>query len=174
MHLFQYSLEQLIYLVMGFLPVLYLATPIAEILRELPNSTIKPPNGVNKTQWKALLSTEESVNGSKLLGKYERILFYIVLHTRRYEILAGWMAFKLASKWEVWGNIIRVPETLGRAGSLDYLIARKRWGVRTYQRFTIGMLLDFFAANVGYFTFLFLDKWKPISFVLDNLEAWRL
>jgi len=54
------------------------------------------------------------------------------------------MAFKVASKWESWQNVVRVPDTLTEpnVSQLELLRARRQWGAILYTRFLCGTLVN--------------------------------
>lgn len=80
------------------------------------------------------------------MGSFERILIFFAVWIQEYEIIAGWFAFKVASKWKVWSNVIKVPESLPESKDnisiLSYLKARRAWGARILSRFLIGTITN--------------------------------
>jgi hypothetical protein len=91
--------------------------------------------------------------GGFWLGQIERILALISAWTGQYEILGGWFAFKVASKWETYANLLQLPEKLEGIDDLTYLRARRAWGSRMMMRFLVGSganaILGISAAAVG-------------------------
>jgi hypothetical protein len=76
--------------------------------------------------------------GGALLGHVERTLALISAWTGQYEILGGWFAFKVASKWETYSNLLKLPEKVEGIDELTYLRARRAWGSRMMVRFLVG------------------------------------
>jgi hypothetical protein len=69
------------------------------------------------------------------IGYLERFFFFLVLWVdvdMAFKAIGVWLAFKVASKWETWKNVIRVPQKIDSIicdlDSLEYLRARKEWG----------------------------------------------
>jgi len=94
-----------------------------------------------------------------LLGRFERTLFYIAIVSLYPEVILGWLAFKVASKWEVLQNLVKVPgmEDPGRKLSVT---GRRAWGDRVLQRFLIGTLGNILAGYFGVLTtFILLEIW---------------
>ena len=87
--------------------------------------------------------------GARWVGGLERVLFFVGFLQESPELVAGWLLFKVASKWESWQNIIRVPESLDGVDSFEFLRYRHAWGVKVMQRFLIGTLSNILAAIAG-------------------------
>ncbi len=145
----------------GYVLIVLLDSPIANLIKIYSDKiTIPLPKGLDAKKWNSLTGYDaaEGGGGAKFIGKLERLLFYIAILIHAPELIAAWIAFKLASKWETWNNMIKVPEKLTGVDQLEYLLARRRWGTKTYQRFLIGTILDFFAAIAGFALFYFLKQ----------------
>ena len=63
-------------------------------------------------------------------------------------LLVG-LAFKVASKWNAWTNIIAVPKELPGLDPLEYLAARRKWGSRVLVTFLVGTLANVLAGYFG-------------------------
>lgn len=87
----------------------------------------------------------------RVLGHLERVLFFVALWLAQPMIIAGWLAFKVATKWDIWKNIVRVPEQdpVLFGNQLDYLYARHVWGLRLQNTFLIGTIANMLAAFFG-------------------------
>ncbi len=127
---------------------------------------IPPPNGVKHEEWLQLIApikyTEESLGTENRknwvkrwidelkhrpgtpeawLGVLERILSFVAFYVSAPILIAGWFAFKVASKWQVWSHIVQVPKKLGDSEEdLSSLTARYRWSSVLLMRFLIGTL----------------------------------
>ncbi len=111
-----------------------------------------PPEGVPRELWDALLHSGAETQGT-WLGVLERLISAVAGWTHSYELIAGWLAFKVASKWEVWSNVLRLPETFPGVEPISYLRARRLWSSNLLMRFLIGslsnVLLGLAAAYLG-------------------------
>jgi hypothetical protein len=116
-----------------------------------------PPKESLKDKWENLtkdsseMFTDEKkrININEVLGLFERLVFFIAFWLGRFEIVGGWLAFKVASKWEVWSNIVAFPKNLKDVDDLDYLIARRRLGAQIFTTFLVGTLANAIAAFIG-------------------------
>jgi hypothetical protein len=116
-----------------------------------------PPNDATKDKWASLTEGDE---GGSVLGPLERILYFGALWIDAPELIATWLAFKVASKWNVWINVIAVPKTLPNVDDLDLLIARRRWGSNVLMTFLIGtasnLVVGFAGVAIGRYGLAFL------------------
>ena len=110
--------------------------------------TIKlgPPSNALAKKWAKLTAGNE---GGAYLGYLERLLYFGAFWNKEPLIITAWLAFKLASKWNVWTNVIAVPEKLNKIDPLDYLIARRKWGSHLLLTFLVGTLSNLILAYVG-------------------------
>jgi hypothetical protein len=118
--------------------------------------------------WSALQPRDIEASGS-WIGFLERTLALISAWTGQYELLGGWFAFKVASKWETYANVLRLPDEINGIDELDYLRARRAWGSRVAMRFLAGSatnaIIGICAAGFG--------KWiGPI--IAAQLKGWGI
>lgn len=110
------------------------------------------PEGIPAELWEALRTSGAETQG-KWLGVLERLISAVAGWTQSFELVAGWLAFKVASKWEVWSNVLRLPDTFPGVEPLPYLKARRLWSSNLLMRFLIGsisnVLLGLAAAYLG-------------------------
>ncbi len=106
----------------------------------------KRPHLVGEDDWKAIV---ERVGYGDWLGFLERLLSFIAFAASEYAIVGGWLAFKLAAKWEVWKNIIHVPANIESIPPLPWYQARKQFGSWLLSRFLIGTLANVVIGFVG-------------------------
>ena len=95
-----------------------------------------------KLFWRAKIITYP-LSATVWLGILERVLSYGAILGGVPIAIAGWLAFKVASKWQVWANVVQVPkETSSNLGKTEVgaLIARHRWGSYVLMRFLLGTL----------------------------------
>jgi len=87
--------------------------------------------------------------GARWLGGLERALFFVGFFQGSPELVAGWLLFKVASKWESWQNIVRIPESLEGVDPIEFLRYRHTWGVKVMQSFLVGTLSNILAGIAG-------------------------
>jgi hypothetical protein len=88
-------------------------------------------------------------DGGDWLGFLERTLFFGAFWIGAVSIVAAWLAFKLASKWEVWKNVVRVPVDIEGGQSAEWFSATHTFGSWILQRFWIGTLLNVLLAMLA-------------------------
>jgi hypothetical protein len=131
--------------VIGAVAMLLLICPLVGMIlrRVAPWSDVTPPEGVSQEKWQEILAG--SPTAAKWLGGLESLLAYgslLAFDKNAALVVAGWLAFKVASKWESWQNISQVPQSLEGVSQLDFLRARRQWSTTLYLRFLIGTLLN--------------------------------
>ncbi len=138
-------------IVVGILVSLIMGPVVGWVLI-LGGLKLEKPDGIGEEIWGAL-QPKEIEHAGKWLGALERLVALASAWTGKYELVAGWLAFKVASKWEVWTNVLKVPESLSDIAPLEYLRARRVWGSMMLMRFLLGtlsnVLLGIFSAYVG-------------------------
>ena len=128
---------------------LALGWPVGLILRAIERSIVVPkPARISDDQWNLLTTIPGRVGGS-WIGHIERFLFFVSITAALPELAVGWLAFKVASKWEAWGNVYKIPPKLARSTEFEWFLARTRWGSRTFQRSLIGTGANLAAAIIG-------------------------
>ena len=133
--------------------LIFAGTPIvAQVFKAARLTIALAPDGVPQTLWDALRISGAETQG-KVLGALERAVSAIAVWTDSYELVVGLLAFKVASKWEVWSNVLRLPDNLDGVEPLAYLKARRLWGSNMLMRFLVGsfsnVLLGLSAAYIG-------------------------
>jgi hypothetical protein len=122
-----------------------------------------PPDGITKDDWDKVTDDKKVEEPGKWLGTFERILIFFAVWIQKYEIIAGWFAFKVASKWEVWSNIVKVPESLPESkdnkSMLSYLRARRAWGARILSRFLIGTITNILIGSIVAYVIKYILKY---------------
>lgn len=68
-----------------------------------------PPSPDLSGQWKELTGGNE---GGTYLGYLERLLFFGAFWKGEPIVIGAWLAFKVASKWNAWTNIVSVPKSM--------------------------------------------------------------
>ena len=93
-----------------------------------------------------------------LLGFLEVIFYYFAIYLNQPELIVAWLAFKVASKWNTWSTIGKVPEHLQDINGFDYLEAKNKVATVTLQRWFLGNLLNVFGGVVSVFSGKVLSK----------------
>jgi hypothetical protein len=128
---------------------LILGWPIRMLLDAIARRVEIPrPRAIPAAKWDALIEIPGYLGGS-WVGGLERFLFFASVAIGAPELAIAWLAFKVASKWEVWNNLYKMPDSLPRVSKVDYFLARTRWGARTLQRFLVGTAANLAAAIIG-------------------------
>ena len=114
---------------------------------------LTPPEGIDETRWKNATKIP-SEDAGKWLGRVEILIFIMSIWFGFEAIILGWLAFKVATKWEVWQNVIQTPAQLkDESGkdidALEYLAARRRFASYTFMRFLIGTGGNLLVAAAG-------------------------
>jgi len=95
----------------------------------------KPPKGMDEYAWYDIVGRR---SGGIVLGHLERLLAFAAFWQGAPVLIAGWLAFKVASGWQNWNLIVRLPEKIDGVNDLDYLRARSQLGAWIFHRFLIG------------------------------------
>jgi hypothetical protein len=102
--------------------------PVSCLVKRVKEGIPSPaPSAAVEKKWADLTADPKEDTSGAILGDFERILFYLVIWFGALEVIAGWFALKVASKWEAWGTTGRLPDALGGIDPLDYAISRRRW-----------------------------------------------
>lgn len=124
----------------GFVILLILELFVPKRLKRFRESLPYPSlKGTDK--WKEVMEIEDRT-GPKWVGRLERTIFYVAFWMKSPELAGGWLVFKSAARWEVWGNIIKVPEKLDNQNALDYLGTRHKWGTRLLQTWLVSTMAN--------------------------------
>ena len=144
--------------------VCYLIWPFIEkwLFKVTEKNKLPPPKDISEDVWRDLVypqSTDVDKKGyieqikkfptepGIWLGVLERLLSFAAFFVNAPIVVAGWFAFKVASKWQVWANVVQVPKSLEKEEentdiekTISYIKARHRWGALLLMRFLIGTL----------------------------------
>ncbi|MEW5980257.1 MAG: hypothetical protein AB1898_31065 [Acidobacteriota bacterium] len=97
----------------------------------------RPPTGIAPVKWNEIIAREEA---GAWIGLLERFVALASFWIPAYSIIGGWLAFKLAAKWEAWANIVKVPSSLPKIPEFDYFRSRRQLGSYILSRFLLGTL----------------------------------
>ena len=119
------------------------------INRVLTCDHVEAPSGIQADDWRA--AVQGPGPGAAYIGRLESLLVYLAVLFARGDaalVVAGWFAFKVASKWELWSNVVKMPDSFDGATQLDSLRARRKLGYVMYDRFLVGTLLNILAGAI--------------------------
>lgn len=132
---------------LGLFATLLLGFGVKPLMDYAKNSMkLPPPSTALQAEWAALMKENE---GGRVLGYLERFFFFGVLWAQTDVVLAGWLAFKVASKWNSWSNVISVPKEVPGLDPIQFLIARRCWGSHLLMTFLIGTLANLVVGALG-------------------------
>lgn len=110
---------------------------------------VPAPSATIETKWADLINDPKQDKSGRILGDLERTFYYLAFWLGAEEIIAGWFALKVASKWEAWGTTGRLPESLEGVDPVDYAISRRRWASQRLMSFLVGTIFNVLAAFAG-------------------------
>src|SRR5262249_14402369 len=111
-----------------------------------PMLPLPEPSADRRNQWKILVKGDE---GGTWLGHLERPFFFGAFWFDANVAVAGWLAFKVAFKWNAWTNVVAVPTELDGVDPIDFLIARRCWGSHKLMTFLLGTLANIVLGGLG-------------------------
>jgi hypothetical protein len=138
----------------GLVIALFLGMLVGPLLGVVDNKTKPPdPRVLPKDIWDVVLARAGS---GPILGVIEQSIFFIAFWSDGWPLLASWLAFKVASKWQSWTHVAQLPAP-PPADDLravqEYVILRHKWVARRYMTFMIGtganILLAAFGVAIG-------------------------
>jgi len=106
----------------------------------------KKPDAIDAATWARIIETS---GAGRWIGHLERLVFVGALWTSNETLIAAWLAFKLASKWEVWRNVIHVPDQLAPLSAVEWFATRSSFGSWMLSKFWLGTLANVLAAFVA-------------------------
>lgn len=143
----------LITLLIALVLVLPFDRPFGRKLNEITKA-VEPraPAKVDDEAWKGVIWTgkKEDYVGGRWIGRFEVFMFLAALSFDKQIIIGAWLAFKVATKWEVWRNVVRVPETLKCSEEISWLQSRTAWGTWLLNRFLLGTIGNLAIAFVAF------------------------
>lgn len=89
------------------------------------------------------------LGGVRLLGILESVFFYWSFWIGEPQWVGGWLALKVATKWQVWQQVIRLPEKSANVEDLQITKFRAVWGTILYNRFLLGTIYNIVVAIVA-------------------------
>lgn len=134
----------------GLVIALLLGKFVGPLLERVENKS-KPPDPVvaSKDIWDVVLGRAGS---GPILGAIEQSIFFIAFWSDGWPLLASWLAFKVASKWQSWTHVAQLPAPPppeDTAAVKEYVILRHTWVARRYMTFMIGTGANIVLAAFG-------------------------
>ena len=134
-------------LLVGLIVVLLLGYGVKPLMdRAKEKVTLTPPGEAFKEKWAELTAGNEA---GRIIGTLERFFFFGAFWAGAPSAIGVWLAFKVASKWNVWSNVVALPDSLEGATQLDYVIARRRWSSHLLITFLVGTLANLLIGFLG-------------------------
>jgi len=99
----------------------------------------RPPKPISEDLWNEIIGRGTGVS---LLGSLERFFYLAAFWKEAPILIAGWLAFKVASGWHNWSMIVKLPDNLEGVDQIEYLRARSQLGSWIFHRFLIGTLAN--------------------------------
>jgi hypothetical protein len=125
-----------------------------------------PDKKIPDAVWNQL--TQRS-GGGQWIGIFERYFCFVAFWAGTSTLVAGWLAFKVASKWEVWKNINQVPAELTGVTDVDWFGIRAVYGSWILTRFWIGTLGNVSAGVIGAYVALHSDAlWVSLRVITSR------
>ena len=159
MNMNEYLWSEIMLLIGPILGLLFCVFVLNKIVKRLVGKKTKEKiiltgnfqNTTIENRWKKVIEFDpEEI--SEILGRLECAFFYLSIFFGEYILVGGWLALKVAAKWQVWQQIIQVPNKIDKnTDVLEYLKARYVWGTRMLYSFLIGTLANILAAFAGIF-----------------------
>ena len=110
-------------------------------------------DGPNAEVWELAMRRGE---GGPYLGSVEALIFFLAIWVEGWILLASWLAFKVASKWQSWSQLAYLPKppaSFDDQGMIEYALLRHTWTARRYVTFLVGtggnILVGAFGVGLG-------------------------
>lgn len=141
------ALITLAQILVGFLVTFLIGLGVRPLLEYAKKTmSLPPPSAALASEWKKVVSGNE---GGRVLGHLERLLFFGAFYVNAEAVVAGWLAFKVASKWNAWTNVVTVPKEIAGIDPIEFLIARRSWASHVLMTFLVGTLANVIAGYLG-------------------------
>ena len=140
---------------------------ITEIVLDRATASINGPPKERadlKELWENL-NPQTAGHDGKWIGWLEQVIGVIAALSGHYEFIGGYLVFKVASKWEVYSNIVKIPDQLADVEPKDFFFLRKRLAGLLYSRFVLGTSTNIIiGVLIGYIiSFIFFNSVDPTS-----------
>lgn len=129
---------------------------VSEVFSRIGLKLNEVPDGIPGALWNAISLPSKKkgpLNPGPTIGFLEIIIGIGVVWCSSFQIAGGWLVFKVAAKWQSWGQIVRIPEKFGDQDPIESFRLRRALGEKIMARFLIGtalsLLLGIIAGHVG-------------------------
>jgi hypothetical protein len=152
--IFHELLVKAVVFVLGFLVAMLMGRHVQSVIDKVTTKPIAP-NGISQAELdRALLIGEEEKPIAELIGLMERTLFFVSIYFGAYVLAAGWLALKVASKWAIWQNVVKMPDNFPykeneNVDSLKAFRVKNQWGGRLLNRFMLGTFYNLICGLCG-------------------------
>lgn len=89
-----------------------------------------------------------------IIGFLERTIYTLAIIVGHPVFIGGWLAFKVAAKWENWAHIVRLPELKSSDLNSTEFEHRAKFASWLHSRFLIGVLLNIVISIIGAWSYL--------------------
>ena len=101
-------MPEILGLIIGITVCCLLGSLVQKIIDQaVRNIDLIPPTGISQDDWDKVTGGKKIGDPGKWLGALERILIFFAGWTKEYTIIAGWLAFKVATKWEFGTTLLK-------------------------------------------------------------------
>jgi hypothetical protein len=105
------------------------------------------PKSIKEKDWQLVFELH-GVGGP--IGFFERLLSLVAFWiSQEYILIVGWLAFKVAAKWEAWKNIRQIPTSLPGINPLAWFRIRNAFGSWVLSRYLVGTLVNILIGALG-------------------------
>lgn len=144
-----------------------IATGLGSGVRYLLSSAAPQPARPDQIPVEVWTQIVERTAGGKWIGALERYLSLAAFWTENPSLIAGWLAFKVAAKWEVWKHIVQVPPALEGIPPIQWYGIRSLLGSWILTRFWLGTLVNILIGLAA--TYLGLHTYDLIGWLCIQL-----
>ena len=102
-----------------------------------------------KDAWK-----DDILATGNIIGFLERTIYTLAIIVGHPVFIGGWLAFKVAAKWENWAHIVRLPELKSSDLNSTEFEHRAKFASWLHSRFLIGVLLNIVISIIGAWSYL--------------------
>jgi len=161
------NMLNIVCIIFSLVIIYFLGKILEDKMKEIKDRSLKylkPPEGINEKEWRdAFIIRDELQVNTKCIGLLERFVFYFSMVISQPSIIGFWLAFKVASKWQAWQNISKIPDYLSKNhktsdknNTLGQFKARNIIATYTLQRWFLGTLGNIAIAAIVYIPYLLL------------------
>ncbi len=139
------------------------------------------PKGISQYSWETAFNSPNGVLvNNRIIGFMEAILYFVAFYIEKPELIGGWLAFKVASKWHTWSMILKIPKRIENVDQFEYISAKNVVASHTLYRWLMGNIANILAGLLGciisaivtkYISFSFLSKVVLVAPIVFDLSS---